>query len=281
LLLPDVVEGVLGRVVFCLQGVADQVELAAIDGDLLVEHPELLKRVHELRHFRFPTQLDQRLEQVPLGDQVLSEGLPILLAELGVGHLGDLLGNDRLAAGLGEWTSWRGEQVATTPGEDISRPSMSGSIRRRTGGPLVLPVVIARGELGRGETVLWTGPSAWSSDQPLRRTKPCQNHRPEMTTAVTIRVVKKLALRMPASKAPLASTIPGPARALQVTAISGGLLLHRGVSQMIQYGQTLKRGGRSSGRLSRTATTTPSSESRRWRPLLIPHRSHDPYPSSR
>jgi hypothetical protein len=80
---------------------------------------------------------------------------------------------------------------------------------------------------------------------------------PEMTTAVTMRVVKKLALRMPASKAPLASTIPGPARALQVTAFSGGLLLHRGVSQMIQYGQTLERGGRSSGRLSGTATTTP------------------------
>ena len=95
-----------------------------------------------------------------------------LLAELGVGHLGDLhlYGNDRLAAGLGEWTTWRGEQVATTPGEDISRPSLSVLSDGVQGGPLVLPVVIAR-----GETVLWTGPSALSSDQPLRRTKPCQS----------------------------------------------------------------------------------------------------------
>jgi hypothetical protein len=133
--------------------------------------------------------------------------------------------------------------VATTPREiSRGRPCqvLSDGVQD---GPLVLPVVIARGQLGRGETVLWTGPSALSSDQPLHRTKPCRNHRPEMTTGVTIRVVKKLALRMPASKAPLASTIPGPARALQVTAISGGLLLRRGVSQMIQYGQTLERGG--------------------------------------
>jgi hypothetical protein len=43
------------------------------------------------------------------------------------------------------------------PGGDISRPRpcqvLSNGVQD---GPLVLPVVIARGQLGRGETVLWT-----------------------------------------------------------------------------------------------------------------------------
>src|SRR5215207_4622114 len=42
--------------------------------------------------------------------------------------------------------------------------------------------------------------------------------------------------------------------------------------------EPFERGGRSSWRLSGTATTTPIVGVSRRRPLLVPPRSHDPYP---